>query len=267
MDEGLLVLIIALLTLENSTAAFDINDTWTTVWNEVKVILENSDQNLAILVEADKAEASELKLEEFPEISAFNKTHISTLIHLLQEDEGLSKFVSLTMVAENSLFQDARYVNRSLTVIAGLDICKDFVFAIVLEQHPPHIKISNPMSHNSKEVCEVTKEAMDLQVILGVSAATLVTALVTISICLVLCKTKGQLCWKKKIPQRRSFDKNPIYGEYAEIYKESEVIHELNVISKHLSQVRDTNVDYYGHTGRSIVAQLSDRNSQYSSSE
>ena len=267
MDEGLLVLIIALLTLENSTAAFDINDTWTTVWNEVKAILENSDKNLAILVEADKAEASELKLKEFPEISAFNKTHISTLIHLLQEDEGLSKFASLTMVAENSLFRDARYVNGSLTVIAGLDICKDFVFAIVLEQHPPRIKISNPMSYNSKEVCEVTKEAMDLQVILAVSAATLVTALVTISICLVLCKTKGQLCWKKKIPQRRSFDKNPIYGEYAEIYKESEVIHELNVISKHLSQVRDTNVDYYGHTGRSIVAQLSDRNSQYYSSE
>ena len=87
MDEGLLVLIIALLTLERSTA-FDINDTWTTVWNEVKAILENSDQNLAILVEADNAEASELKLKEFPEISAFNKTHISTLIHLLQEDEG-----------------------------------------------------------------------------------------------------------------------------------------------------------------------------------
>ena len=266
MDEGLLVLIIALLTLERSTA-FDINDTWKTVWNEVKAILENSDKNLAILVEADKAEASELKLKEFPEISAFNKTHISTLIHLLQEDEGFSKSVSLTMVAENSLFQDARYVNGSLTVIAGLDICKDFVFAIVLEQHPPHIKISNPMLYNSKEVCEVTKEAMDLQVILAVSAATLVTALVTISICLLLCKTKGQLCWKKKIPQRRSFDKNPIYGEYAEIYKESEVIHELNVISKHLSQVQDTNVDYYGHTGRSIVAQLSDRNSQYSSSE
>ena len=250
MDEGLLVLIIALLTLERSTA-FDINDTWKTVWNEVKAILENSDKNLAILVEADKAEASELKLKEFPEISAFNKTHISTLIHLLQEDEGFSKSVSLTMVAENSLFQDARYVNGSLTVIAGLDICKDFVFAIVLEQHPPHIKISNPMLYNSKEVCEVTKEAMDLQVILAVSAATLVTALVTISICLLLCKTKGQLCWKKKIPQRRSFDKNPIYGEYAEIYKESEVIHELNVISKHLSQVQDTNVDYYGHTGRS----------------
>ena len=57
MDEGLLALIIALLTLENSTAAFDINDTWKTVWNEVKAILENSDQNLAILVEADKAEA------------------------------------------------------------------------------------------------------------------------------------------------------------------------------------------------------------------
>ena len=266
MDKGLLVLIIALLTLERSTA-FDINDTWKTVWNEVKAILENSDKNLAILVEADKAEASELKLKEFPEISAFNKTHISTLIHLLQEDEGLSKFVSLTMVAKNSLFQDARYVNGSLTVIAGLDICKDFVFAIVLEQHPPHIKISNPLLYNSKEVCEVTKEAMDLQVILAVSAATLVTALVTISICLLLCKTKGQLCWKKKIPQRRSFDKNPIYGEYAEIYKESEVIHELNVISKHLSQVQDTNVDYYGHTGRSIVAQLSDRNSQYSSSE
>ena len=248
MDDGLLVLIIALLTLERSTA-FDINDTWKTVWNEVKAILETSDQDLATLVEADKAEASELKLKEFPEISAFNKTHISTLIHLLQEDEDLSKFVSLTMVAENSLFQEAKYVNGSLTVIAGLDICKDFVFAIVLEQHPPHIKISNPMSY--KEVCEVTKEAMDLQVILGVSGATLVTALVTISICLVLCKTKGQLCWKKKIPQRRSFDKNPIYGEYAEIYKESEVIHELNVISKHLSQVQDNNVDYYGHTGRS----------------
>ena len=266
MDEGLLVLIIALLTLERSTA-FDINDTWKTVWNEVKAILENSDKNLAILVEADKAEASELKLKEFPEISAFNKTHISTLIHLLQEDEGFSKSVSLTMVAENSLFQDARYVNGSLTVIAGLDICKDFVFAIVLEQHPLHIKISNPMLYNSKEVCEVTKEAMYLNVILVVTAATLLKALLTISICLVLCKTKGQLCWKKKIPQRRSVDKNPIYGEYAEIYKESEVIHELNVISKHLSQVRDTNVDYYGHTGRSIVAQLSDRNSQYSSSE
>ena len=64
MDKGSL-LIIALLTLERSTAAFDINDTWTTVWNEVKANLETSDQNLAILVEADKAEASELKLKEF----------------------------------------------------------------------------------------------------------------------------------------------------------------------------------------------------------
>ena len=108
MDEGLLVLIIALLTLERSTA-FDINDTWKTVWNEVKAILENSDQNLATLVEADKAEASELKLKEFPEISAFNKTHISTLIHLLQEDEDLSKFVSLTMAVIKNIVYVCKY--------------------------------------------------------------------------------------------------------------------------------------------------------------
>ena len=34
-----------------------------------------------------------------------------------------------------------------------------------------------------------------------------------------------------------------------------------------LSQVQDRNVDYYGQIGRSAVAQLSDRNSQYYSGE
>ena len=122
------------------------------------------------------------------------------------------------MVAENSLFQDARYVNGSLMVIANMDICKDFVFAIILELHPPDVKISNPMSYSSKEVCGPTgeeKQKSDTLIFLGLVSIPVAFTLAGLTyMCKkICCRNIQEKCYEFCSDMEKT-DVNTDYGDY-----------------------------------------------------